>query len=101
MKIAWISETYPTFGNVILEAMASRLEVVAYDYAAPRAYIEHGKHGWLVPFNDSLKFQEKIIEKLGDPSNCQPRLGLAARAKAEESPWSNIISTLETGLWSL
>ncbi|MGA8005928.1 MAG: glycosyltransferase family 1 protein, partial [Burkholderiales bacterium] len=32
-----------TFGNVTLEAMASGLGVVAYDYAAARQHLEHGR----------------------------------------------------------
>ena len=42
------SET-ETFGNVMLEAMASGLVVVAYDYAAARIHVAHGESGALVP----------------------------------------------------
>jgi glycosyltransferase involved in cell wall biosynthesis len=42
------SET-ETFGNVTLEAMASGLAVVAYDYAAARVHIRSGESGVLVP----------------------------------------------------
>lgn len=36
-----------TFGNVVLEAMAAGLGVVAYDYAAPRLLIRSGRTaGW-------------------------------------------------------
>ena len=38
------SET-ETFGNVTLEAMASGLVVVAYDYAAARIHVAHGESG--------------------------------------------------------
>ena len=38
-----------TFGNVTLEAMASGLAVVAYDYAAAKMHITHNKTGVLVP----------------------------------------------------
>lgn len=93
--------TSETFGNVILEAMASGLEVIAYDYAAPRAYIEHGKQGWLVPFDDPQTFRQLILDKLSAPNDCHPHLGQAARLKAEQSPWSGIISTLESGLFRL
>jgi glycosyltransferase involved in cell wall biosynthesis len=43
------SET-ETFGNVTLEAMASGLGVVAYDYAAARMHITHGATGVLAPY---------------------------------------------------
>jgi Glycosyl transferases group 1 len=42
------SET-ETFGNVTLEAMASGLAVVAYDYAAARVHVRSGESGVLVP----------------------------------------------------
>ena len=49
------SET-ETFGNVTLEAMASGLGVVAYDYAAAKSHIAHGETGLLVPYGDSRSF---------------------------------------------
>ena len=45
-----------TFGNVTLEAMASGLAVVAYDYAAAKMHISHNKTGLLVPYGDALAF---------------------------------------------
>ena len=42
------SET-ETFGNVTLEAMASGLAVIAYDYAAARVHIENGTSGLAIP----------------------------------------------------
>ncbi len=38
-----------TFGNVVLEAMASGLPVIAYDYACAHQYLTHGVNGWLSP----------------------------------------------------
>ena len=49
------SET-ETFGNVTLEAMASGLLVIAYDYAAAKIHITHGETGLLVPYGDSKAF---------------------------------------------
>ena len=45
-----------TFGNVTLEAMASGLAVVAYDYAAAKMHITHNKTGVLVPYGDAQAF---------------------------------------------
>jgi glycosyltransferase involved in cell wall biosynthesis len=45
-----------TFGNVTLEAMASGLAVLAYDYAAAKQYIGHGVNGLLADPNDPQSF---------------------------------------------
>ncbi|MDP1898485.1 MAG: glycosyltransferase family 1 protein, partial [Sulfurimicrobium sp.] len=42
-----------TFGNVVLEAMASGLPVVAYDGAAAREHIRHGENGLRAAFDDA------------------------------------------------
>ena len=39
-----------TFGNVTLEAMASGLPLVAYNYAAAAQHVQHGIHGLLACF---------------------------------------------------
>ena len=49
------SET-ETFGNVVLEAMASGLAVVAYDYAAARMHVTSGETGMRVPYADAGAF---------------------------------------------
>ena len=50
--------TTETYGNVTLEAMASGLPLVAYDYAAAREHILPGAEGLLAPLGDELAFVE-------------------------------------------
>jgi glycosyltransferase involved in cell wall biosynthesis len=46
-----------TFGNVVTEAMASGLPVIAYNYAAPGRYVQDGASGRLVsPMGDAPTF---------------------------------------------
>jgi glycosyltransferase involved in cell wall biosynthesis len=45
-----------TFGNVTLEAMASGLPMVAYDYGAARAHLRDRAHGRLVPRGNTAGF---------------------------------------------
>lgn len=47
-----------TFGNVVPEAMASGLAVVAYDYAAASLLVRHRQNGELVEFGDNARFIE-------------------------------------------
>ena len=55
-----------TFGNVTLEAMASGLAVVAYEYAAARQCLVHEESGLLVPFGDSSAFEGMAAGLLED-----------------------------------
>ena len=41
-----------TFGNVTLEAMASGVPTIAFDYGAARAHLRDREHGRLVPLGD-------------------------------------------------
>ncbi|MFW6022664.1 MAG: glycosyltransferase family 4 protein [Halanaerobiaceae bacterium] len=53
-------------GLAVLEAMLSRVPVIASDIPALREYIENGKNGYLVDYNDVDKMAERIIELLED-----------------------------------
>ncbi len=45
-----------TFGNVVSEALASGLPVVAFDHAAAAQLIADGRNGWRVPPGDATGF---------------------------------------------
>jgi glycosyltransferase involved in cell wall biosynthesis len=61
------SET-ETFGNVVLEAMASRLAVVAYQYAAAGAHLRAGDSGVLVRAGASGAFVSAAVEAAQAPA---------------------------------
>lgn len=50
-----------TFGNVTLEAMASGLASVAFDYGAAREHLRHGEHGSAVAFGDEAEFVRAAV----------------------------------------
>jgi len=86
-----------TFGNVTLEAMASGLGVVAYDYAAARAHLEHGRSALLAPFDDSAGFIAQAVRLARDPQLAR-RLGRAARELAQNLTWTHIVREFEARL---
>lgn len=76
-----------TFGNVVLEAMASGLAVVAADTASSRALIEHERTGILSPDDDS-SYAEAILAMIEDPRR-RIELGAAARRASSAYSWAN------------
>lgn len=89
-----------TFGNVTLEAMASGLAVVAYDYAAAGAHIAHSESGVLVPFGDDSLFVQHAAALARDVPRMRG-LGVRARARAEELSWERVVGQFETLLWAV
>lgn len=89
-----------TYGNVTVEAMASGLAVVAYDYAAAREHIVHGETGLLAPFADTDAFIRAAAELAPDRA-LQARLRTKARATAEMIDWAEVVGEFATALRSL
>jgi glycosyltransferase involved in cell wall biosynthesis len=92
------SET-ETFGNVTLEAMASGLAVVAYDYAAAHAHIRHGDTGVLVPYGDHRAFIEAAVALARSP-RVGREMGARARAYAAGLDWPSVVERFERLLTS-
>jgi len=86
-----------TFGNVVIEAMASGLPVVAFNYAAAARFIRHGENGWHVRLGDCAGFVAAAILLAADPGQRQ-RFGLAARQTAEGISWDRVINGFEADL---
>ena len=83
-----------TFGNVVLEAMASGLPVVAFDYAAARAHLDSGRNGWSVPFGDTAAFVDAAIALAREPA-LLATLGQAARQAATHLDSQHLYDRLE------
>jgi len=83
------SET-ETFGNVTLEAMASGLAVIAYNYAAAQMHIVRGETGVLVPYGDAQAFIDSAVKLVGEPQVLH-RLRQQARASVAAFDWQHIV----------
>ena len=86
------SET-ETFGNVLLESMASGLATVSYDYAAAARHVRSGENGLKAEKGDADAFLKQAVAAL----SIRPhhRLRLAAREVAETLGWEQVVKEFE------
>ena len=70
--------TTETFGNVTLEAMASGVPTVAFDYGAAREHLRDGAHGAAVPMRDDEAFVSAVV-RIGSAPDMRRAMGHAAR----------------------
>jgi glycosyltransferase involved in cell wall biosynthesis len=83
-----------TFGNVVTEAMASGLPVLAYDHAAASQLIEPGRNGLRVSLGDAQRFIGEALAAARDRA-ALARLGSAARATALGLGWDGVVERFE------
>lgn len=91
-----ITETY---GNVVPEALASGLCVVAYDYAAAGHIITHRTNGLLVQFNQSqdfIKTAAHVAKNLDLLNQCKAQ----SVASIANIRWESVIDALESLLYA-
>jgi len=87
-----------TFGNVTLEAMASGLAVVAYDYAAARQHIRNGFNGFIAPFDDREAYLALSVEAARSELKV---IREEARASARKVRWKKVVKHFEAQLRGL
>ncbi|MBC3476440.1 glycosyltransferase family 4 protein [Pseudomonas taiwanensis] len=88
-----------TFGNVVLEALASGLAVVAYDEAAAAQHIRHGHSGALAMPGDQAAFIDAACWLLEEHETLR-RVRLNARQHASRQGWPAIVEQFEAHLQS-
>ena len=89
------SET-ETFGNVLLESMASGLVTVSYDYAAAALHVTSGENGLKVPKGDAKGFLEQAVAALSIRPHAPLRL--AARDVTASLGWDQVVGEFESRL---
>lgn len=86
------SET-ETFGNVLLEGMASGLATVSYDYAAAALHVKSGENGLKATRGDSSSFMDLALKAL--TMHAGHNLREAARETASSLGWDMVIAEFE------
>lgn len=78
--LLWLASGYEGLPNVVMEAMACGVPVVASDIWGNRELVVHGATGYLVPIGDRANFG-RYANKILDDSALAARLGTAARER--------------------
>lgn len=86
------SET-ETFGNVVLEGMASGLVVIAYDYAAAAQHLTHRENGLKAPKGNAEAWLEEVLscKDLEAFHNIREN----AQRSSESLSWDRIVNRFE------
>ncbi len=88
------ASTTETFGNVILEAMASGLPVVALRAGGPGDIVQPGTTGLLVEPDASPERFAAALLALADDADLRHRMALVAREYAGSQTWDEIMEDL-------
>lgn len=88
--------TSETYGNVVVEALASGLQVVAFDYAAPAKFIEDGKNGYLCPMADPDAFVAACLRAIEGGTATELRAAAVLSATGES--WERVVGNFEAAL---
>jgi glycosyltransferase involved in cell wall biosynthesis len=86
-----------TFGNVVTEALASGLVVVAYDYAATRQHVRHGLNGFAAEFGNKPAFLAvacDVMQRRGEWEDIRKN----ARTTALAITWDSVVDRFEESL---
>jgi glycosyltransferase involved in cell wall biosynthesis len=79
--------TTDTFGNVILEALASGLPCVVSDQGGPKDLIDHGVSGYTTRALDVEDFASHVARLISDPF-LRKRMGQAGLASIRDRDWA-------------
>jgi glycosyltransferase involved in cell wall biosynthesis/predicted metal-dependent phosphoesterase TrpH len=84
-----------TFGQVLLEAQASGLPVVAVDEGGPRSIVDHGRTG-LLASPDRFALADALLDVVGSPL-LRERITTAALAAVAGRTWERALERLGDG----
>lgn len=81
-----------TFGNVTIEAMASGLPCVEFDYGANKDKILDGRTGYIIPFGDVNAMVDALVELIDDKEKRWLFSNEARRFARQRFAWESIAS---------
>jgi glycosyltransferase involved in cell wall biosynthesis len=87
---AFYSET-DTFGNVVLEALASGVPAVVTDKGGPKFIVDHERCGFVCPTEED--FNASALRLIASPS-LQCDMAVAARQRAQRASWDAVFDSV-------
>jgi glycosyltransferase involved in cell wall biosynthesis len=75
--------TTDTYGNVVVEAMASGLPVAVSDVGGPRELVKSSLMGSILPAHDAAAWVEGLSRMLANPPSAEERLAISKSAGSE------------------
>lgn len=82
-----------TFGNVALEALASGIPIIAYDYACAKLHVQPRLTGWLAPLGQ-LELLQQFVLNLPNVEMLR-HMGKLARKDVLEVGWTKPVTQFE------
>lgn len=93
-SLFWLTSKWEGMPNVVLEAMACGVPVIATDVGGARELIDEGETGFVVRSGDGPGFVAHSQALLSDAARWQ-QVGRAARDKAESFSVAQMVKTME------
>ena len=87
---AFYSET-DTFGNVVLEALASGVPAVVTDKGGPKYIVDHERCGFVCPSDE--EFNASVLRLIAG-SSLQCDMAVAARQRAQRASWDAVFDSV-------